>query len=208
MASKAWTLAAVLLLACPAAALSPAKEKRELIHAALVIGGIGDCIVDVSDQRVLVVYEQAPASSDQMVAEWAFIAGVASAASPQSKEVVIVAANHGEQVQRITVKVQDCVDFSAKRMDAQTFNSGMKAELQLSPKRDCQANAVKMGGECVCERGYEQSGGVCAPRAQSSSAGAWCVLGGFGLAAAAGAFAFLLAAAGLVFWKMRGRKSK
>jgi len=200
MYPKGGALAAALSLLLAASCVNAYdnEEKGLLIYETLVLAGIREAYVDVSDERVLVLYNQPPLrSSDDIPSAWFYIIGASAKISSQSKNIVLVTAVDGEQVMRLTVRNGDAQDYIGGRIDEQTFSSRIKSEF-IMRDTSCPLHSRESGQGCVCDAGYEMKNEVCIIKQPSGDVGFCCVLGVFTLpvlaisAAVLGAVAFIL----------------
>jgi hypothetical protein len=206
MGSRCGTLLAVFLIASLASAQDySAGQRKGQIYASLVLAGIDDALVDVTDQRVLIVYNQPVASGQEITATWLYMAGAAVEISPQSRQVIIVTANHGEQIEKTTIQTQDMLDFVSKRMDATALTKRILTHPLMAKRRRCQPNSIFIDGECVCERGFEKDQDACVRTAPGES-GLCCLmgLGAMTIPAMALAVAAFLGVVALIYRRRRG----
>jgi hypothetical protein len=100
--------------------------RQTLIFNDLNSSGIGEPLIDVTPERVLVMYD-IPAGMDKDNTYY-FIMGVAARASPESGRIEIRAYNSSGLIETVSADMKDVLDFAEERTDLQAFRSRVLKE--------------------------------------------------------------------------------
>ncbi|MBP1909972.1 hypothetical protein [Methanolobus bombayensis] len=82
------------------------------IYESLAFQGIDDAVVEVTEERVFVKYDQPPVKSDNdALLTWMYIIGVAAETAPGSNEIIIEMYDGTEELYEVTVQTSDIQDY-------------------------------------------------------------------------------------------------
>ncbi|MGD9778418.1 hypothetical protein [Methanomethylovorans sp.] len=82
------------------------------IYESLAFQGIDDAIVEVTEEQVLVKYDQPPVRSDtDALLIWLYIMGAAAETAPYTDKIIIEMYDGTEELYEVTVQTSDIQDY-------------------------------------------------------------------------------------------------
>ncbi|WMW23129.1 hypothetical protein RE476_04685 [Methanolobus mangrovi] len=94
------------------------------IYESLAFQGIDDAIVEVTEEHVLVKYDQPPVKSDtDALIIWFYIMGIAAETAPDTDEVIIEMYDGTEPLYEVTAQTSDIRDYLDSYMTLEDFKA-------------------------------------------------------------------------------------
>jgi hypothetical protein len=99
------------------------------IYESLAFQGIDDAVVEVTEDQVLVQYDQPTVRSDtDALITWLYIMGVAAETAPDTNEVIIEMYDGEDPLYEVTVQTSDIQDY----LDSYTTLDEFKTKVDVS----------------------------------------------------------------------------